>query len=70
MLQTMVSDLEGKKVFVTRFIRSQKPPDGLISDTNLPIQQVMVRVLFKVLTHKRFILQKKFMALNKNCLSE
>lgn len=38
----MVSDLDGKKVFITRFIRPQQPPDGLIADTNLPAQQVMV----------------------------
>ena len=54
----MVSDLDGKKVFVTRFIRSQKPPDGLISDTNLPVQQVMVRVSFEVVPYNCFNLRK------------
>eukprot|EP00112_Aurelia_sp_Birch-Aquarium-sp1_P013608 Seg2891.1 transcript_id=Seg2891.1/GoldUCD/mRNA.D3Y31 product="Coiled-coil and C2 domain-containing protein 2A" protein_id=Seg2891.1/GoldUCD/D3Y31 len=39
--KTMVSDLDGKKVFVTRYIRPQKHPDGLITDTTLPAKQVM-----------------------------
>eukprot|EP00795_Rhopilema_esculentum_P004896 gene4896-21228_t len=39
--KTMVSDLNGKKVFITRYIKAQKPPDGLISDTNLPAKSIM-----------------------------
>lgn len=32
----MASDLDGKKVFVTRYIRAQKPPDELILDSEIP----------------------------------
>ena len=39
-----MSDLDGKKVFVTRYIKAQRPPDGIISDTNLPSIQTMVRM--------------------------
>lgn len=37
--QALATDLTGKKVFLTRFIRSQNPPDELVEES----QYKMVR---------------------------
>ena len=39
--KVMVSDLDGKKVFVTRYIRAQNPPQELILDNEIPEIQKM-----------------------------
>ena len=39
--KAMVSDLEGQKVFVTRYIRAQKPPNELILEDAIPEHQKM-----------------------------
>ena len=39
--KTMVTDIDGKKVFLSRFIRGQKPPDELILDQSVPTSQKM-----------------------------
>ena len=39
--KTMVSDLDGKKVFLTRYIHPQKPPAELILDPEIPAMQKM-----------------------------
>ncbi|XP_065666713.1 coiled-coil and C2 domain-containing protein 2A isoform X3 [Hydra vulgaris] len=37
--KAMVTDIVGKKVFLSRFIRRQKPPDELMLDESVPISQ-------------------------------
>ncbi|XP_066919925.1 coiled-coil and C2 domain-containing protein 2A-like [Clytia hemisphaerica] len=39
--KAMASDLDGKKVFVTRYIRPQNPPEELIVDNDIPDLQKM-----------------------------
>ena len=39
--KTMVSDIDGKKVFLTRYIRAQHPPDELILEKDIPDVQKM-----------------------------
>jgi len=39
--KAMVSDLDGKKVFLTRFIHPQKPPNELVLDAEIPDIQKM-----------------------------
>lgn len=34
--KVMASDLDGKKIFVTRYIRPQNPPDELILENDIP----------------------------------